>query len=283
MTGKFISGISLLFSLIAFTCNLDAQTADFKKIRWEHEKIAPGLIWKSSHTYINDSIPQNINVLIVNLNKRKISIDYNPKENIAVSRQCAGSDALAAVNAGFFDMMKGGSVTYIRTGGLIADSDTSGKWKRRENMNGAILILHDGSVNITKCAENSWYDSHPEFRDILITGPLLIQESHEAELPSNAFITNRHPRTAIGAGKRHRIILVTVDGRTKQSLGMSLTELTDLMAYFHCKEAVNLDGGGSTTMWIKNMPFNGIVNMPCDNRKFDHEGERAVSDIIVVK
>jgi len=45
---------------------------------------------------------------------------------------------------------------------------------------------------------------------------------------------------------------------------------------------VTLDGGGSTTMWIQGKPFKGVVNMPCDNKKFDHEGERAVSDIIVI-
>jgi hypothetical protein len=36
-------------------------------------------------------------------------------------------------------------------------------------------------------------------------------------------------------------------------------------------------------MWISGKPFNGIVNMPCDNGKFDHEGERASSDIIVIR
>jgi exopolysaccharide biosynthesis protein len=64
---------------------------------------------------------------------------------------------------------------------------------------------------------------------------------------------------------------------------MTLNELADLMLVLHCKDAVNLDGGGSTTMCISGKPFNGIVNMPCDNKKFDHEGERAVSDIIIIK
>ena len=64
---------------------------------------------------------------------------------------------------------------------------------------------------------------------------------------------------------------------------MTLDELTDLMLSLKCRNAVNLDGGGSTTMWIRNEPYNGIVNMPCDNKKFDHEGIRAVSDIVIVR
>ena len=69
----------------------------------------------------------------------------------------------------------------------------------------------------------------------------------------------------------------------KEARGMSLSELTDLMLSLHCKEAVNLDGGGSTTMWISGKPFDGVVNIPCDNKKFDHTGERAVSNILIAK
>jgi hypothetical protein len=36
-------------------------------------------------------------------------------------------------------------------------------------------------------------------------------------------------------------------------------------------------------MWVSGKPFNGVVNMPCDNKKFDHEGERKVSDIFIIK
>lgn len=76
------------------------------------------------------------------------------------------------------------------------------------------------------------------------------------------------------------MILVTVDGRHDQSRGMNLHELTDLMISLGCREAINLDGGGSTTMWLADQ---GVVNMPSDNKKFDHEGERPVANVIVVR
>ena len=43
----------------------------------------------------------------------------------------------------------------------------------------------------------------------------------------------------------------------------------------NCKDAINFDGGGSTTMYIQNQPENGVVNYPSDNKIFDHAGERA--------
>jgi len=96
-------------------------------------------------------------------------------------------------------------------------------------------------------------------------------------------VTTKHPRSCVGVINGHKLVLVTLDGRTAEAHGMSLTELADLMKSLKCKDALNLDGGGSTTMWIRDKPFNGVVNMPCDNKKFDHEGERAVSDILIIK
>jgi exopolysaccharide biosynthesis protein len=275
--------ICIIIFLAVFTQDLFSQIDGFNKIRWEREKIAPGLIWKSSHTLLNDSIPQNINILIINLHKRAVSIRYNPDKNIIVSRQAAEAGALAAVNAGFFNIRDGGSTTYIRSGGLIVDTDTAKKWKRNANMTGSVLIDKNGHMKIDRARTNNWYDCHTEYPEVLVTGPLLISGKEKSRLPSTSLVINRHPRSSIGRRGSHKIIIVTLDGRTEQAAGMSLAELTDLMTSLRCSDAVNLDGGGSTTMWISGKPFNGIVNMPCDNKKFDHEGERAVSDIIIIR
>lgn len=283
MTRKTIYNIVFLFVLLAFVGNLSGQTANFHQIKWKREKIAPGLIWESSHTVLKDTVLQNINILIINLHKRKISLLYNPKKNTILSRQASSVGALAAVNAGFFNMKDGGSFAYIKTGGLIVDTDTAKKWTRNSNLNGAVLIDKRGHVTIDHVKMNNWYDIHKEFQDVLVTGPLLIERREEMQLPATPLVMNKHPRTVIGKKGNHKIMLVTLDGRTEQARGMRIVELTDFMLSLHCKDAVNLDGGGSTTMWIAGKPFNGVVNMPCDNKKFDHEGERDVSDILVVK
>lgn len=272
-----------LFILHLFFGTLSAQVEGFSKIKWIREKIAPGLVWKSSHTVLSDTIPQNINILVINLHRRDLSLFYNPTENIIVSKQAVNAAALAAVNGGFFNIKDGGSTTYIKTGGLIIDADTARKWSRNSNMTGSVLIDKKGHVAIDPAMTNSFYNEHPEYRDVLITGPLLITRKGKMQLPSTSLVKNKHPRTAIGKIGNHKIILVTLDGRTDQARGVTLDELADLMNSLHCKDAVNLDGGGSTTMWISGKPFNGIVNMPCDNKKFDQAGERKVSDIVIVK
>jgi exopolysaccharide biosynthesis protein len=274
----------LLVTLICLVpLTLTGQIKGFSKVKWQSEKIAPGLVWKTSHALLEDSILQNINILIVNTHKRYISILYSPEQNIITSKQALAANALAAVNAGFFSIKDGGSATYIRINGVIVDSDTSKKWKRVPNMNGSILINRTGELSVAKVMSNAWYDSHAEYPEVLVTGPILLTGKKKEKLPQTSLVINKHPRTCLGVINGHKLVLLTLDGRTDQAAGMTLLELADLMVSLKCRDAINLDGGGSTTMWVKGKPFNGVVNMPCDNKKFDHEGERAVSDILIIK
>ncbi|HVN56895.1 MAG TPA: phosphodiester glycosidase family protein [Bacteroidales bacterium] len=260
-----------------------AQPWNAVRIRWHRERIAPGLFWRYSHTFLEDSVPQNINILVINPGKRKISLVYNPGKNLPVSVMASPCGALAAVNAGFFSIRDGGSLTYIMTGGKISDRDTASMWHRVENMSGLLVIGNDGNPVILKERTNGWIDSCSACRDALITGPLLLENGRIAVLPNTSLSVARHPRTAIGIRKDKRIILVTVDGRSDRSAGLTIPLLAGLMLSLKCVDAVNLDGGGSTTMWIRGKPFYGVVNIPCDNKKFDHSGERPVADILMVK
>jgi hypothetical protein len=89
-----------------------------------------------------------------------------------------------------------------------------------------------------------------------------------------AFAETRHPRTLIGTHADGAVWLVTVDGRQpKLSAGMSLFELRALARRIGLRNALNLDGGGSTTMWVDGT----IVNSPSDAA-----GPRKVSDALIV-
>jgi hypothetical protein len=96
--------------------------------------------------------------------------------------------------------------------------------------------------------------------------------------PENAragFATERHPRTVLGTAADRRVWLITVDGRNKAlSLGMSFAELQGLIRRVGLVDALNLDGGGSTTMVVQG----AVVNHPSDPT-----GPRRVSDAIVVR
>jgi hypothetical protein len=108
--------------------------------------------------------------------------------------------------------------------------------------------------------------------------PLLIAGGRDvlAEQPDvrPAFGDQRHPRSAIGWNAAH-LFWVLVDGRQPPySAGMSLRELTDFFSRIGASNALNLDGGGSSTL---------VVDGRVVNRPSDAQGERAVANALVLE
>lgn len=97
---------------------------------------------------------------------------------------------------------------------------------------------------------------------------------------SAQFYDKRHPRAAFGYDDDGNGYLVVIDGRFKgQADGATIYETAYICHMLGMTEAINLDGGGSTTLWTEKT---GVINHPYDNKKFDHEGERSVPNLIVV-
>jgi hypothetical protein len=88
-------------------------------------------------------------------------------------------------------------------------------------------------------------------------GPILVAQGRSLQGSSK---DPRNPRTAIGWNDRD-FYFVVVDGRKKDlSIGVGFAELADLMIELGCQEAFNLDGGGSTTLWLNGQ----VVNHPSE-------------------
>ena len=98
-------------------------------------------------------------------------------------------------------------------------------------------------------------------REALGGGPRLVRGGvasveHLRERFSNSFATKRHPRTGLGL-RDGTLVLVVVDGRQPgYSEGMTLYELAELFLDLRCSDAMNLDGGGSSTMVVRNRVMN---------------------------
>lgn len=98
-------------------------------------------------------------------------------------------------------------------------------------------------------------------KHIISGGPYLVKDNQifiDMTAQKLQSIGGRNPRTAIGYTKDNDLILVAVDGREGSSIGLTLVELANFMQSLGCKNAINLDGGGSTVMYVKGQ----IVNHP---------------------
>jgi hypothetical protein len=68
-----------------------------------------------------------------------------------------------------------------------------------------------------------------------------------------AYMSRRHPRTAIGCTAKGEVLLVAVEGRSQASVGATPDELADIMIRLGAREAINLDGGGSTGLVVRDI------------------------------
>ncbi len=244
------------------------------------EKIDEHIIWKVIRSDDMNGSPASINIVDINMNKfeGRIWLAWYMNELVPTSMMAEQRDGLAAINGSFFDMKVGGSVLFLQEHGAIIFETHD----RIEFINeGAYARDTNGVVMIIERPEEDWALS-PAYADIMVSGPLMIFDDELVELDSVRFNINRHPRTAIGMTKNNHFLLVTVDGRHAEAAGMNMWELQAFMDKLDCTEALNFDGGGSTTMYIKAKTPNGVVNYPSDNKKYDHDGERKVANGLVV-
>ncbi|WCN04279.1 phosphodiester glycosidase family protein [Streptomyces sp. M92] len=122
--------------------------------------------------------------------------------------------------------------------------------------------------------------------DILNAGPELVRDGRPHVTPATdgmvhpddpswyyGWVHKRNPRTLAGVDAAGRTVLVTADGRSTESLGLSIVESAEVAKSLGLRDAVNLDGGGSTTMVTGGTP----INDPSDAA-----GERPVGDALLV-
>lgn len=225
--------------------------------------------------------------------KRFKTIIAQPEKLTRLSATAKANGGDFGVNAGYWDVRINQPSTFLKLNNehiaVTADFE-------KERVDGLVCVGKKKIVlDYCKAGEEKAYDK--KYKNILAAGPVLIDEGksidHDAYTkgmvdnaggkPVGAFYTytQRHPRTAIGTDKQGNVYLVVVDGRSKGNAeGVTITELTKICAWLGMCDAINLDGGGSSSMWTAE---EGTVSYPCRNKKFDHEGERKVSSCVIVK
>jgi len=244
--------------------------------QWEEKTIADGIVWKYGQFGNLFDSRQSITIFEVDLSKDHIQVAVPHLESgfAKTSEFGEGIGAVAAINGSFFNTKTGGSVVFLKSHDSIY-TPTPGK-ARDYRENAGFAMDREGRVAIVKRPDQGW-ETLVHYASILASGPMLLHGDVAIKQKEEAFNTNRHPRTAIGLTADHRLLAVVVDGRNPNAHGMSMGELAHLMESLGCVQAMNLDGGGSSTAWIQE---HGVVNNPSDNKLFDHWGERPVANAI---
>lgn len=256
----------------------DQDSLQVVQTKWNSKTIQKGVIWHQAHfTNLFNAI-QEVNWVEIDLKKlaKRVHIAGEPKLLKKTSQFAEENQALVAINAGFFDVKNGGGVDLIKVDGQVINPGVPSA--ARAN---AVFSIDGKKVRIESVSPQTTINT--KAKSLMVAGPLLVSNNTRITLPNSPFNSNRHPRSAVGISGKNKLILIVVDGRSNQSYGMSLPELAKLMHWIGAKDAMNLDGGGSSTLYVEGGSSNNIVNYPSDNKKFDHEGQRSVSNIIYLK
>lgn len=188
------------------------------------------------------------------------------------------------INASFFSAKQTQDVEGEKSGFV------AGKWAKTVGL--AMTDATLWSATAKKDWPTLWIDAEgkahlsvisqlPEGARQAVQGNAMVLKSGQIVDPTAAVMKARHPRTVVGLDKESKTLtILTVDGRRAGvSIGMTGPELGAEMKRLGCQEAMNLDGGGSTELVLRD-PETGelhVMNQPSDGR------ERAVADVVGVQ
>jgi exopolysaccharide biosynthesis protein len=263
---------------------------------WHWRALGGGAEAGTASLHLFSSI-QSISIIRFPMNKWRVEIlERDGDKACTTSEMASHFGAAMALNGSYFNWDVT-PATFVKDDGKVI-STTSPDEEFRAN--GLLLIKGKRHTRLrirTSLPSDNKVDSRLS-REALSSGPMLVENGKVIgnERDSSNFFVGRHPRsfmgytlpaavpkgTLAGPGKPsgRMVYLVVVDGRFPgQADGATIPEAAFICRILGLHDAINLDGGGSSTLWDEGM---GVLNHPYDNHVFDHSGERRVPNSVGV-
>ena len=278
--------IIVLFLAFAFCLQAQRDSLAFVNGNWKTDTL-DGMVLRQCQFDGKQLFASNQQIFVLEIPDTEhytLAFAHEPRRT-KTSEMAKKHGAVAAVNGSFFDMEKHFPICYLRIDSVDIGENTPGKdTVNRKYYQYGTLCLDSNRVLIVKTGSSRHWEEALPYPDIMTAGPLLIwHDTLQYMRDDRTFVTNRHNRTAVGIREDGTVLLLVADGRFKQAEGLSLTELQQLLRWLGCRDALNLDGGGSTTMYLNLGDYQGVINCPSDNMLFNHAGERGVSNAVLVR
>ena len=251
------------------------------KDSWEWKKSSRGVEYFSRQIELFGLV-QSVSAVRFNSFRHKTRI-YCANGPLADSTSALAVriNARVAINGGYFNMKTRYPVTYIKQAGKGVVGHTTPEELSRTD--GVLAVKRCGKVDIMHC-DTTGYANLKGYREVFASGPVLLLDGMPAreEWPAGGgFYPKRHPRTVFGTDRKGRAYFIVIDGRLAgQGEGTTIEETVAICQMLGLKDAINLDGGGSSLLWERN---NGVLSHPCGNRRYDHFGQRVIPNILYIK
>lgn len=247
---------------------------------WNERQIAEGVVWRARRYQNQSGGPQVVHGLVVDTQVPGVTIDALQSSGCqTIGDMAAAAGAVAAINGGYFNVNTCAPVSLLKSNGVLLA--TNGVKRGAFGLDAAGIPL----VEVVAAGQD-WplaHEAHGGGPTLAVNGTALNGAADwGAEGFQDPAFLGKNPRTFAGYDAAGNVLFGTVDGRRANAKGMSLDELAaySISGEIGATHAVNLDGGGSTTMWVKGATYNGVVNYPSDNAEQElqtHIGSRGVS------
>ncbi len=206
------------------------------------------------HLHRTTPAPAEFHALVIDLNIPGVSVRCTPLRERwkATSSYARNANLAAAINGGFWGGLQGAQ-GLAAGGGQVWSSDDADF--------GFFAFLRDGHAMVSRPSDVV-EAGRRGITDGVSGRPLIVDRARVSdELHAFENRNSREPRSAVGVSEDGKtVILVTVDGRRATSHGGTLYEMADLLIELGAYRGINLDGGGSTTMFVA--AEGGVVNRP---------------------
>lgn len=200
-------------------------------------------------------------IIKVDLNKKNLAFYVTPykKRRVPTSKFAEYSGAIVAINGGFWENQGGFTVSE------------GSKWPKHGDTDTSTVIGFGGYVDGKRKVEirptREVLEKPPAWMEHALTGiPMALEKGKPIKYSDNNVWKYRHPRSAVGLNEeKDTFYMVVVDGRQDGwSWGLKTHQLGELFKQLGAYNALNLDGGGSSTMVIPSL--GGVVNSPCPRK-----------------
>ena len=255
---------NLLIVVILAVCSIEmvkgqtvADSLAIVSACWKIENFQKGIVYKYASIPQLYQGPQSISLIEIDpVAGLKVGVAVSDKMK-ETSKIASEYNAIAAINGSYFDMKRGNSVCFLKADRQIIDTTMQSEFKLR--VTGAINV-RKGKIKLIPWSKQIEKEYEGETGMVLASGPLMLKDGQICDWNSCGanFIRTKHPRSAVATTKEGKILLITVDGRfPEQAEGVNIPELAHLIRILGGEDALNLDGGGSTTLWLSGASDDG--------------------------
>ncbi len=246
-----------VFSVIVFL-SLPPSFASTPNLPWQELRPGAKVLFYQADT---DDGRVKFYVAKVDLQSEGIQAIVSPPKYIGARTSKFARDIGAdlAISGGFWTL-----VTH-KPLGLVVSAGKKWKETKDDGEYGFLAVTKQGKAWISPPEEI--VKNVPTDVVSAISGrPLIVKEGNIGRVTGCGYICMKHPRAAVGLDAEGRnMFLVVADGRQESSVSISLRTLARFLIDIGVWNALNLDGGGSATLYIREK--GGVVNNPCEGKE----------------